>query len=75
MTAPEQMAKGLSEALSAELAKSEAEVLRLREVLTQLIDHCWETEKALTEKGYRMDYCGESLPLTNAREVLMKEVG
>lgn len=42
----------------------------LIEVLKELIDHCWETEKALTEKGYRMDYCGESIVLCNARRTL-----
>jgi len=40
------------------------------EALRTLIDQCWETEKTLTEELYKVDYCGESLPLCNARAAI-----
>lgn len=48
----------------------QADVAALREALGGLIPHCNEMEKELTEKVYHADYCGESLPLCNARAAL-----
>jgi type I site-specific restriction endonuclease len=45
---------------------------RLKAVLRELIDHTHNCEKELTERLYCADFCGESLPLTNARTA-MKE--
>lgn len=42
----------------------------LEAVLRDLIQQCWESEKALTEELHHMDYCGESWPLTKARAAL-----
>lgn len=49
---------------------SEARAERLEAVLRELIDHTHNCEKELTERLYRADFCGESLPLTNARAAL-----
>lgn len=43
---------------------------RLEAVLRELIDHTHNCEKELTERLYRADFCGESLPLTNARAAM-----
>lgn len=40
------------------------------EVLRKLIDHAHNCEKELTEELHQLDFCGESLPLTNARAFL-----
>ena len=56
---------------------AEAEALmednaRLREVLSELIQHTHNCERELTEDLHHVDFCGESVPLTNAREALIK---
>ena len=38
--------------------------------LTDLIAHTHNCEKELTEDLHHQDFCGESLPLTNARAAL-----
>ena len=48
----------------------EAERDRLREVLIELIQHTHNCERQLTEDLHHVDFCGESVPLTNAREAL-----
>lgn len=48
----------------------EAKLAVAREVLGNLIEHCHEQERQLTEYLYSMDYCGESKPLTDARRAL-----
>lgn len=53
-----------------EKAAAEARAERLEAVLRELIDHTHNCEKELTERLYRADFCGESLPLTNARAAL-----
>jgi phytoene/squalene synthetase len=45
------------------------------EALRNLIQHTHNCEKELTEKLHRQDFCGESLPLTNARAELAKLEG
>jgi hypothetical protein len=56
------------EALEAKLAKA-VEALG---VLIQLAHDC---EKELTEDLYHVDFCGESMPLTNARATLAEIKG
>jgi polyhydroxyalkanoate synthesis regulator phasin len=51
------------EALTAKLAKA-------MEGLRDLIQHAHNCEKELTEELHHQDFCGESLPLTNARATL-----
>jgi hypothetical protein len=48
----------------------QARVAELEGALRELIDQTHDCEKKLTEKLYRVDFCGESLPLTNARAEL-----
>lgn len=48
----------------------EARLAVAREALGNLIEHCHEQERQLTEYLYSMDYCGESKPLTDARRAL-----
>lgn len=55
---------------SEELKLANARAERLEAVLRELIDHTHDCEKELTERLYRADFCGESLPLTNARAAL-----
>ena len=57
---------------SATLKELEAEVARLREVLFELIQQTHNCERELTEDLHHVDFCGESVPLTNAREALKK---
>ena len=57
-------------ALRAALDKAEAERDRLREALIELIQQTHNCERELTEDLHHVDFCGESLPLTNAREAL-----
>ena len=49
-----------------------AERDRLRVVLIELIQHTHNCERELTEDLHHVDFCGESVPLTNAREALKK---
>jgi hypothetical protein len=58
-----QVALGRIEELKAKLAKTV-------EALHNLIQHTHNCEKELTEKLHHQDFCGESLPLTNARTTL-----
>ena len=60
-----QMGQSLADNLQAK-----AERDRLREVLIELIQHTHNCERELTEDLHHVDFCGESVPLTNAREVL-----
>lgn len=55
---------------SEELKLANARIKGLEAVLRELIDHTHDCEKELTERLYRADFCGESLPLTNARAAL-----
>lgn len=54
----------------ADLAKRVAE---LEIALSELINHTHNCEKELTEELHHQDFCGESLPLTNARKALRKD--
>jgi chromosome segregation ATPase len=56
------------DALKAKLAKA-VEALRV------LIQHAHNCEKELTEELHHQDFCGESLPLTNARATLAEIEG
>jgi len=47
-----------------------AENERLREALKQLIDHCREQERIITEEMHHRDYWGESIVLCEARAAL-----
>lgn len=47
-----------------------ARVKKLENVLSQLIEHCSEQERRITEEVYHVDFTGESLTLTNARSIL-----
>ena len=47
-----------------------AERDRLRDALIELIQQTHNCERELTEDLHHVDFCGESLPLTNAREAL-----
>lgn len=51
-------------------AALQARVAELEVALRELIDLTHDCEKELTEKLYRVDFCAESLPLTNARAAL-----
>ena len=51
----------------------EAERDRLREALVELVQHTHNCERELTEDLHHVDFCGESVPLTNAREALKGE--
>ena len=53
--------------------KAEAERDRLREALIELIQQTHNCERELTEDLHHVDFCGESAPLTNAREALNGE--
>jgi len=59
----------LIEAKEKAVAQKE-EIEKLKEVLKELIDHTHACEKELTEDLYRLNFCGESSSLTNAREAL-----
>lgn len=50
-----------------------AERDRLREALIELVQHTHNCERQLTEDLHHVDFCGESVPLTNAREALKGE--
>jgi hypothetical protein len=60
--------------LMAERDRAEARLAKAVEALRVLIDHTHNCEKELTEDLHRADFCGESLPLTNARTTLA-EIG
>ena len=59
-------------ALEAKLAEKDALLRECGEALRALIQQCWECEKELTEELHRVDFCGESAPLCNARTTLAK---
>lgn len=50
-----------------------AERDRLRDALIELIQQTHNCERELTEDLHHVDFCGESVPLTNAREALKGE--
>lgn len=62
-----QMGQSLADHLQAKAQRD-----RLREVLIELIQHTHNCERELTEDLHHVDFCGESVPLTNAREALKK---
>lgn len=53
----------------------EAKLAKAVDALADLILHTHNCEKELTEELHRVDFCGESLPLTNARETLAEIKG
>jgi chromosome segregation ATPase len=53
-----------------QLEEANAKLAKTVEALRNLIQHTHNCEKELTEKLHHLDFCGESLPLTNARKVL-----
>lgn len=53
-----------------EAKTQQARAERLEAALLELIDHTHNCEKELTEELHHADFCGESLPLTNARTAL-----
>jgi predicted RNase H-like nuclease (RuvC/YqgF family) len=52
-----------------------AKLARAVEALHVLIRHAHNCEKELTEELHHQDFCGESLPLTNARTTLAEIEG
>ena len=60
-----QMGQSLADNLQAK-----AERDRLREALVELVQQTHNCERELTEDLHHVDFCGESVPLTNAREAL-----
>ena len=48
---------------------------RLLEALEALVGHCVEQERLITEELYRVAYCGESMPLCDARAAIAKARG
>ena len=60
----------LHDATKVQLAECEARLRKVVEALKSLIQHAHNCEKELTEELHHTDFCGESLPLTNARAVL-----
>lgn len=54
---------------------AEAKVARLVDAMNKLIDHTHNCEKELTEELHHADFCGESLPLTNARAIIAEVQG
>ena len=63
-----QMGQSLADYLQAKVDNT-----RLREALIELIQHTHNCERELTEDLHHVDFCGESVPLTNAREALKGE--
>lgn len=57
----------------AAMAEVQAERDRLRKALIELIQQTHNCERELTEDLHHVDFCGESVPLTNAREALKGE--
>jgi uncharacterized protein YdaT len=53
----------------------EAKLAKAVEALRDLIQHAHNCEKELTEELHHQDFCGESLPLTNARATLAEIEG
>ena len=53
----------------------EAKLAKAVEALGVLIQLAHDCEKELTEELHRQDFCGESLPLTNARATLAELKG
>ena len=60
-----QMGQSLADYLQAKVDNT-----RLREALIELIQQTHNCERELTEDLHHVDFCGESVPLTNAREAL-----
>lgn len=58
-----------------DVAALQAHVAELEAALRELIDQTHDCEKELTRKLYRIDFCGESLLLTNARAALKAKLG
>ena len=52
--------------------QAKAERDRLRDALIELIQQTHNCERELTEDLHHVDFCGESVPLTNAREALKR---
>ena len=65
----------VDDAVAEERAKLAATCERLEAALRDLIGHTHNCEKELTEKLHGADFCGESLPLTNARAALAELKG
>ena len=63
-----QMGQSLADYLQAKVDNT-----RLREALIELIQQTHNCERELTEDLHHVDFCGESVPLTNAREALKGE--
>lgn len=68
---PERKPIGLSDRIE----ELEAKLAKAVEALGELIDHTHNCEKELTEELHHADFCGESLPLTNARDTLAELTG
>lgn len=47
----------------------------LIKALENLVAHCREQERIITEEMHRMVYCGESVPLCNARAAIARAKG
>jgi hypothetical protein len=65
----------LNEALVELMDDRDAKLAKAVEVLRVLIQHAHNCEKELTEELHHQDFCGESLPLTDARAVLAEIEG
>ena len=63
-----QMGQSLADYLQAKVDNT-----RLREALIELIQQTHNCERELTEDLHHVDFCGESVPLTNARKALKGE--
>jgi hypothetical protein len=68
-------AANIIEQLVATCEELEAKLDKAVVALRNLIHHTHNCEKELTEKLHHQDFCGESLPLTNARAVLAELEG
>jgi hypothetical protein len=66
------------EAAIADITRERDEAIRQRdelaEALRELVVHCHEQERIITEEMHHVHYSGESLPLTHARAALAKTV-
>jgi predicted nucleic acid-binding Zn-ribbon protein len=61
--------------LCRQLIDAEDKLAKAVEALRVLIQHAHNCEKELTEELHHQDFCGESLPLTNARATLAEIEG
>ena len=72
LTAERDVSNELGKALEEDAGQLRAERDRLRAALIELIQQTHNCERELTEDLHHVDFCGESVPLTNAREALKK---